>query len=147
MTSGSEGQDTRVGKEPGLERALNRYVGNAIHLFLTGLALLVFAAAGIATVGVLRFEFPRLWQTTDEYNALQLFIQSILLVAIAAELALLLTFHRTRAAIEVIIFVIARKLLSPEITALDLLTGAAALALLLAARYYWTPRRKDKHAS
>jgi len=66
-------------------------------------------------------------------------IQSILLVAIAAELALLLLFHRTGAAIEVVIFVIARKMVTPGITGLELLLGATALAGLIIVRFYYLP--------
>jgi hypothetical protein len=41
-------------------------------------------------------------------------IQNLLLVAIAAEIALRFLFHRTSAAIEVLIFIIARKMLRRE---------------------------------
>jgi hypothetical protein len=69
-------------------------------------------------------------------------IQSILLVAIAAELGLLLLFHRTSAAIEVVIFVIARKMVTPGIPALELLLGAAALAGLIIVRFYYLPSKR-----
>jgi hypothetical protein len=69
-------------------------------------------------------------------------IQSILLVAIAAELGLLLLFHRTSAAIEVVIFVIARKMVTPDISALELLLGAAALAGLIIVRFYYLPSKR-----
>jgi len=60
-----------------------------------------------------------------------------LLVAIAAELALLFLFHRTSAAIEVLIFVIARKMVISGISGLDLLAGVAALAGLVVIRFYF----------
>jgi len=96
-------------------------------------------AAVIATYDTIVRDLPKLWQPTDEYKALYDIIANILLIAIAAELGLLLLFHRTSAAIEVIIFVIARKLVSPEIKALDLLIGAAALSGLLVVRFYFLP--------
>jgi hypothetical protein len=142
MSESGDKRDASVGEETATERALNRWLSNAIHLSLTGLAVVVFAAAAVATVMTVWAEFPRLWQASDEYNALQRFIQSILLVAIAAELALLLLFHRTSAAVEVIIFVIARKLVSPDATSLDLLAGSAALAGLVAVRFYFLGNRR-----
>ena len=54
-------------------------------------------------------DLPQLWRQSSEYDALRQIIQSILLVAIAAELALLLLSHRTSAAIEVVIFVVGAK--------------------------------------
>jgi hypothetical protein len=50
-------------------------------------------------------------------------------VAIAAELALLFLFHRTSAAREVLIFIIARKMVTPGLSGLELLAGIAALAV------------------
>jgi hypothetical protein len=67
-----------------------------------------------------------------------------LLVAIAAELALLLLFHRTSAAVEVLIFVIARKMVVSGISGLDLLTGVAALAGLVVLRFYFIqPKQRE----
>jgi hypothetical protein len=54
-------------------------------------------------------------------------------------LGLLLLFHRTSAAVEVVIFIIARKMVNPTISALDLLLGAAALAGLIIVRFYYLP--------
>lgn len=128
-----------TGEETHVEGVLNRYAGNLTHLFLSLLALLILIAAAIATYETVVREFPKLWQPVDEYAALQHIIENILLVAIAAELALLLLFHRTSAAVEVIIFVIARKIVSPDLTALELLLSVAALVGLLVARFYFLP--------
>lgn len=126
-------------QHPAIERTINRYLGNTILLFLSALSIVMLVAAGITTFDTVVREFPKLWQPTDEYSVLQRIIENILLIAIAAELALLLLFHRTSAAVEVIIFVIARKMVNPEVSALDLLLGAAALAGLIVVRYYYLP--------
>lgn len=128
-----------VGEETRVERVFNIYLGNAIHIFLSVLALLVLVAAAIGAYETLVRDFPKLLQPADEYKVLQQIIENILLVAIAAELGLLLLFHRTSAAVEVIIFVIARKIVSPDLTALELLLSVAALAGLLVARFYFLP--------
>jgi hypothetical protein len=86
-------------------------------------------------------DFPSLWQRADEYSGFQTILQNVLLLAIAAELGLLLLFHRTSAAVEVVIFVIARKMVSPTISALDLLLGAVGLASLIVVRFYYLPGR------
>jgi hypothetical protein len=139
MTERKTQNEVGTGEETHVESVLNRHAGNVIHLFLSLLALLILAAAVVAAYETVVREFPKLWQPVDEYKALQRVIENILLVAIAAELALLLLFHRTSAAVEVIIFVIARKIVSPEITAVELLLSVAALVGLLVARFYFLP--------
>jgi hypothetical protein len=132
-----ENKDPAVKQHPFIERSLNRYLGNTILLFLSALSLVMLVAAAITAFDTIVRDFPRLWQPTDEYSALQNIIENILLVAISAELALLLLFHKTAAAVEVVIFIIARKMVNPTISALDLLLGAAALAGLIIVRFYY----------
>ena len=138
----SEKTQARTGGETAPERFLDRHLGNAVHLFLTFLAVLILVAAAIATFEIIVRDFPMLWRAqTNEYDALHQIIQDVLLIAIAAELALLLLFHKTSAAVEVLIFVIARKMVVSGISGLDLLTGVTALAGLVAIRFYFiTPK-------
>jgi hypothetical protein len=133
------GEKAGGGEATAVERALNRWVGDSIHLFLSLLSVFILAAAAVAAYDTAVTEFPKLFQPIEEYDVLQKIIQNVLLVAIAAELGLLLLFHRTSSAVEVIIFVIARKIVSPEISSLDLLLGVAALSGLLVARFYFLP--------
>ena len=140
-----EKTQARTGGETAPERFLDRHLGNAVHLFLSILAILILVAAAIATVEIIIRDIPMLWRTGNEYDALHEIIQDMLLVAIAAELALLFLFHRTSAAIEVLIFVIARKMVISGISGLDLLAGVAALAGLVAIRFYWVaPKEQPK---
>jgi hypothetical protein len=94
-------------------------------------------AAVVATVQIVLRDFAPLWQQASEYDALYKIIQNILLVAIAAELALLFLFHKTSAAVEVLIFIIARKMVTPGISGFELMMGVAALAGLVIVRYYY----------
>ena len=141
---GPSTSSARTGRVPALEILLDRYVGNGIHLFLSFLAIIIVVAAAIATVDVLIRDFPQLWRpSVNEYDVLHHVIQSILLVAIAGELGLLLLFHRAGAAIEVIIFVVARKMVSPDISGVELLLGTAALVGLVVARHYFIRDKND----
>jgi hypothetical protein len=139
MSERQDKKDTGLGEETKVERIFNRYVGDAIHIFLSILAVLILAAAAIAAFEMLKTDVPKLWQPAGGYKELQQIISSVLLVAIAAELGLLLLFHRTSAAVEVIIFVIARKIVTPDVSALELLLSVAALAGLLIVRFYYLP--------
>jgi hypothetical protein len=132
--------DASSGGETTIERWLERYLGNSIHVFLSVLAFLILIAAIVTTYDTVVRDFPRLWQpATSEYATLQQIIENILLIAIAAELGLLLLFHRTSAAIEVVIFIIARKMVAPNVTSLDLILCAAALSGLVVMRFYHLP--------
>lgn len=129
--------ESEVKQHPVIERSINTYLGNTILLFLSGLSVVVLVAAAVAAFDTVVRDFPKLWQNIDEYSVLQRIVENILLVAITAELGLLLLFHRTTAAVEVVIFIIARKMVNPMISALDLLLGAAALAGLIVVRFYY----------
>jgi len=132
-----------VKQHPAIERSLNKYLGQTILLFLSTLSLVVLVAAAITAFDTIVRDFPRLWQPADEYSALQRILENILLVAISAELSLLLLFHKTSAAVEVVIFIIARKMVNPTISALDLLLGAASLAGLIVVRFYYLPSESE----
>ncbi len=116
-------------------------MGTFIHVFLSVLATLVIVAACISLFEIVRRDFPQLWASANTYQTLHLILQNILLLAIAGELGLLLLFHRTSAAVEVVMFVIARRLVATDVTALDLLLGSAAMAILLVVRFYYLPSK------
>ena len=140
----AEKTQARTGGETAPERFLDRHLGNAVHLFLTFLAGLILVAAAIATFEIIIRDVPMLWRQTNEYDALHQIIQDVLLIAIAAELALLLLFHRTSAAVEVLIFVIARKMVISGISGLDLLAGVVALGGLVVLRFFFIkPKERE----
>ena len=116
MMEGGEEKEARspasTGGGTAVERFMDWHVGNSIHLFLSLLAFLILVAAAIAALDTVVRDFPKLWQSTSEYNAPQQIIENILLIAIAADLGLLLAFHRAAAAVEVVIFIIARRMSS-----------------------------------
>lgn len=146
-TESGEDAATHAGGETTIERFLDLYLGNTIHVFLSVLAFLILIAAAIAAYEVVVRDFPKLWQQTNEYDVLHQIIQNILLVAIAAELGLLLLFHRAGAAIEVVIFVIARKMVTPGISGLELLLGATALAGLIIVRFYYLSKDQKQSST
>ena len=132
-------EEVGTGEESTAELIISQYLGTGIHLFLSVLAFLLIVAAVIAAYDTVIRDFPLLWLPQDEYGVLQKIIENLLLIAITAEFALLLLFRRLSAAVEVVVFVLARKTVNPEITALDLLLCAAAIAGLIVLRFYYLP--------
>ena len=76
------------------------------------------------------------WRVVETYYEL---IYRVLLLVIGVELIRTLVTHDLMAILELIAFVIARKMLKPDLSSLDILVGAAAFALILAARRYFFP--------
>ena len=66
----AEKTQARTGGETAPERFLDRHLGNAVHLFLTLLAVLILVAAAIATFEIIIRDVPMLWRQTSEYDAL-----------------------------------------------------------------------------
>ncbi len=139
-TQDAKEKDVGTGEESKVELIISEYMAVIIHLFLAVVAILLVGAAIIGAYDTVVGDFPALWhRQQDEYGVLQRIIETLLLIAIAAEFALLLLFRRLSAAVEVVVFVLARKNVNPDITALDLLMCAAAIAGLIILRYYYLP--------
>lgn len=135
-------EDIGTGEESGAELLISNYLAVVIHLFLALLAVLLLVASAIATFDTVVRDFPLLFQTPqDEYAVLLRVIEHLLLIAIAVEFALLLLFRRMSAVAEVVVFVLARKAVNPEIGAIDLVLCAAAIAGLIVIKYYFLPGR------
>ena len=139
MTEEPKEDEIGTGEETEAELIIANYVAVGIHLFLSALAVLLLVAAVIGAYETVVRDFPSLWQPKDEYSSLQKIIESLLLIAIAAEFGLLLLFRRLSAAVEVVVFVLARKTVNPDIGALDLSLCAAAIAGLVVLRFYYLP--------
>ena len=64
-------------------------------------------------------------------------IYRVLLLVIAIELVRTLVTHELRAILELLAFVVARKMLKPDLNVLDILLSVLAFVALLAANRYW----------
>ena len=129
-----------TGEESKAEMFVSNYLAKIIHLFLSLLALLLLIAGAIATFDTVVRDFPSLLQRPeDEYAVLLRIIEHLLLIAIAVEFALLLLFRRMSAVAEVVVFVLARKAVNPEIATIDLVLCSAAIAGLIVIRFYYLP--------
>lgn len=134
-----EEKEIGTGEESAAEIVIGNFVAKVIHIFLSIVAVLLLVAAVIATYDTVVREFPKLWQGQNEYVALQSIIETLLLIAITVEFGLLLLFRRMSAAVEVVVFVLARKTVNPDITALDLVICAGAIAGLVVLRFHYLP--------
>lgn len=129
-----------TGEETKVELLIGNYLATGIHLFLSLLAVLLLIGSAIATYDtVIRYFPPLLQEPKDEYAVLLKIVEHLLLIAIAVEFALLLLFRRMSAVVEVVVFVLARKTVNPEIGALELVMCSAAIAGLIVVRFYYLP--------
>lgn len=101
----------------------------SIEIFLTALVL-----CGVGYFGVIAFgEFlQRDWSSmTTMYD----FIATILVVLLGFEVARLILVHSVTVVMELMLLVVARKMLYPEIPALDLMYCAIAFAIIVSVYY------------
>ena len=76
------------------------------------------------------------WRSTETFYEL---IYRVLLLAIGIELIRTLITHDLAAVLELLAFVVARKMLKPDLPTLDIVLGVAAFVGLLAARRFLLP--------
>lgn len=132
--------DIGTGEETHAETVVSTHMATLIHMFLSALAFLLLVTAAITTVDTIIRDFPQLLRPpTDQYGALQRIIENLLLIAITAEFGLLLLFRRLSAAVEVVVFVLARKTINPEIHAYEVLLCAVGIGALIIVRFYYLP--------
>lgn len=112
----------------------------------TGLErLLAFAIL----IGLIVFAFKSMgaltgmdWSSTETFYEL---IYRVLLLVIGVELIRTLVTHDLTAVLELLAFVVARKMLKPELATVDILLGVGAFVGLLAARrFFLTPLASDE---
>ena len=100
---------------------------------LAGLASTVLQIPGILTIS--RGQF---------YNSFREFLGNALLLVVGVELMRMLITHTTRATMELIVYVIARKLLIYTDTMTDIVLGTIALAIVFLTIRFLLPNAKTK---
>ncbi len=96
------------------------------------MALIVIAATAFAFVrsfGVLK---DMNWESTGTFYEM---IDRVLLIVIGLEFVRMLVVRNLVAVLELLAFVVARKMLKPEMSSLDIALGSFAFVLLVGARY------------
>jgi hypothetical protein len=95
----------------------------------------VYAVASVAALVQLD------WSSNDTFYEL---VYRVLLLVIGLELVRTLITHELMAVLELLAFVVARKMLKPDLNVLDILLGVVGFVMLLAARrYFMSPEIPD----
>lgn len=102
------------------------------------LALGIFMGVTVFTLSSVMVLSGYDWRSTETFYEL---IYRILMLVIGVELIRTLVTHDLRAILELLAFVIARKMLKPDLPALDILLGVGAFVGLLAARRFFLDLR------
>ena len=104
------------------------------------LAIAVLIGVIVSSVGSIQVLLSMDWRTTETYYEL---IYRVLLLIIGVELVRMLVVHDLAAVLELLAFVIARKMLKPDLVAVDiLLVVTAFVALMWARRFVVTKQPK-----
>ena len=105
---------------------ISRWLERALAVAIL-LAVIVFAVSSVSVLAGMD------WRQTETFYQM---IYRVLILVIGIELIRTLVTHDLGAVLELIAFVIARKLLKPDLTALEILLSVMAFIALLAARHY-----------
>lgn len=120
-------------------------------LWQSGIILLEKCVAIAVLVGVIVYAAHSIvvlatmdWSMTDTYYEL---VNRVLAVTIGLELVRMLVSHSIAAVLELLAFVIARKMLKPDLDSLDVTAGVVAFVALMAARHFFTESQflEQKH--
>ena len=105
------------------------------------LALMILGGVFVFALGSAQTLTSMDWRLAETFYEL---IYRVLLLVIAIELARTLVTHDLRAILELLAFVVARKMLKPDASVLDILLCVLAFVALLAANYWWLPASKPE---
>ena len=113
-------------------------MAEALHWFEVGLAALSIIFVGLGVLFLLGelLDFPQTMRETTFTISFEEALSDILLLVVGIELALMLVRRTPEALIEVMFFVVARKMLIKADTIIDLILGVTALAGLFVIRKY-----------
>jgi hypothetical protein len=109
-----------------------------------GLAALVLVGVLAAAVGSLRGLLGLDWTQGATFDHL---LSRVLLIGIGLELARMLVVHSLRAILEMLSFAIARNMLLPDRSAVDIVLGAVGFTVLLASARYFLASEKERAPS
>jgi hypothetical protein len=114
-----------------------RVLSPVVRFFERALSLVVLAGCLVSLIQGVRKMAGADWSATDTFYDL---IYRILLLVIGLELVRMLYTHSLAAVLELLAFVIARKMLKPDLTAMDIILSVLAFVILLAGRKYLMSR-------
>lgn len=98
------------------------------------LAAVVIVGVIFYAIGSVRALLEMDWTQNEVFYE---FIYRVLLLIIGLELARMLVTHSISAVLELLSFVIARKMLKPDLTSVDIILSVFAFVALAAARHYF----------
>lgn len=100
------------------------------------LALVILCGVILFGLGSMQALAAMDWQLTETFYEL---IYRVLSLVIGIELVLTLVTHELKAVLELLAFVVARKMLKPDLAVLDILLSVLAFVALMAANRFLLP--------
>lgn len=113
------------------ERKVEKNIETIVHKIEYVIAIFLVIGMIIGLIDLAHY-FISIFQASgvDAYNEFQAFLGHALLLIVGAELILMILYHSTNALLELILFVIARKMLIYSHTPTDLVIGTVGLAIV-----------------
>lgn len=120
---------------------LNIVISQTVKYIEKFLAVIVIIAVIFYILNSFVFFVQADWQTKEVFYEL---IYRALLVTIGLELSRMLVTHNFMSILELLAFVVARKMLKPELTSIDVFLGVLSFTVILIANRYLVLSEKGK---
>ncbi len=120
---------------------LNIVISQTVKYIEKFLAVIVIIAVIFYILNSVVFFVQADWQTKEVFYEL---IYRALLVTIGLELSRMLVTHNFMSILELLAFVVARKMLKPELTSIDVFLGVLSFTVILIANRYLVLSEKGK---
>lgn len=116
-----------------MDTKVSSFLTNIIRHLEYILAISVIIAVVIAFINGVTALSDMNWQDTDTFYEM---IRYVLALVIGLEFVRMLITHKLNVVLELLAFVIARKLLLPNLSALDIVLSVIAFVILMTARHF-----------
>ncbi|MBP9759444.1 hypothetical protein KBD45_07155 [Candidatus Dojkabacteria bacterium] len=114
-------------------QGFNEIISKTVKLIERLLALIIILSVIFYALNSFTYMYSADWQTKEVFYEI---IYRALLITIGLELARMLVTHNFLSILELLAFVVARKMLKPELSSIDVLLGVLSFVILLIANRF-----------
>lgn len=123
---------------------ITKKIEKIVHVLELIIAVLIILGIIIGLLDLVKYIIEILKASpNDAYKLFQVFLGHVLVLIIGAEFVLMILYHSINSILELLLFVIAKKMLVYSSTMLDLVFGIVAIAIVFVIMKFLVPKNKD----
>lgn len=127
-----------------LKILISKKIEKIVHVLELIIAVLIILGIIVGLVDLVKYIIEIMKASpNDAYKLFQVFLGHVLVLIIGAEFVLMILYHSINSILELLLFVIAKKMLVYSSTMLDLVFGIVAIAIVFVIMKFLIPKNKD----